>query len=261
MKCLAIRLKQIMKEIISKTPSAFVGGRQIFDNAMVGYECMHRLRSSNSCPSRYMGFKLDMSKAYDRVEWSFLDAIMEKMGFSRAWIKRVLNCVNSASFSVLINGHSGLLFTAEKGLRQGCPLSPFLFIICAEGLSSLISSTVDLREIEGLKVARDSLVISHLFFADDSLLFAKANVDVASVWKHNLHLYEKASGQVINVQKSLLCVSPNVPDDVVNQIKSILGVEVIEEHAKYLGLPSSISHNKKDIFSPICDRISSVVAA
>lgn len=75
---------------------------------------------------------------------------------------------------------------------------------------------------------------------DDSLLFAKASPVVARVWKPILHQYEKASGQVINFQKSSLCVNPNVPGDVVNQIKSTFGVEVTEEHAKYLGLPSSI---------------------
>lgn len=142
---------------------------------------MQKLRSSNPCPLGYMGFKLNMSKAYDGVKWSFLDTITEKMGFSMAWIERLLNCVNSASFLVLIHGYSGLLFTAERVLRQGCLLSPFLFIICAEGLSSLISGVVGSGEIEGLRW-RGILLRSHTcFFAYDNLLLAKANFDIARV--------------------------------------------------------------------------------
>lgn len=117
-----------------------------------------------------------------------------------------------------------------------------MFILCAEGLFALIYGAVGMGEIGGLKAARDSPKVSHLFFADDSQLFAKANGDTARVWKQILQKYER-SGQVINYQKSSLCVSSNVPDDVVVQIKSTLGVEVVEEHAKYFGLPSSISHN------------------
>lgn len=111
---------------------------------------------------------------------------MDKLGFSRRWIKSVMNCVTSASFSVLVNGHIGHLFEAQRGLRQDCPLSPFLCILCAEGLSSLISSAVEKGDIEGLKLVRDSPVISHLFFADDSFLFAKASLEGARSWKHLL---------------------------------------------------------------------------
>lgn len=132
-KFLAIKVKPVMGEVISETQSAFVGRRQIFDNALVRYECMHKLRSSDLRPSGYMGFKLDMSKAYDRAEWSFLEGVMSKLGFSRAWIGRVMNCLRSASFSVLINRHVGETFTAQRGLRQGCLLSPYLFISMQRG--------------------------------------------------------------------------------------------------------------------------------
>lgn len=177
-----------------KKSECVCGGTSIFDNAIVGYKCMHRLRSKKLCPSGYMRFKLDMSKAYDWIEWPFLEAIMDKLRFSSAWITKVMNCVTSASFLVLVNGHIGQEFKAERGLRQGWPLSPFLFILCAEGLSSLVSSVVWSGEIKGLKVAHGLPVISHLFFVDDSLLFVEASDKAALAWKQILCLYERASG-------------------------------------------------------------------
>lgn len=128
-----------------------------------------------------------------------------------------------------------------------------MFILCAEGLSSIISGGVRSGQIKGLNLAGGSSVISHLF--------TEGSNEAALAWKHILSLYERASAQVINFHKSSLCGSPNVSGDLVEIIKQVLGVGIVEEHLNYLGLLSSISHNKKDIFSPICEKISSVVAS
>lgn len=103
--------------------------------------------------------------------------MMLKMGFSTAWVKKVMNCICSTSFEVLINRQKGSQFGVSRRLRQGCPLSPYLFIICAERLSALIRNEADRGNIQGIQVARDALLVTHLFFADNSLLFARTNLN------------------------------------------------------------------------------------
>lgn len=116
-KFLASMLKPILNDIISKFQSAFIGGRQIFDSAIIGFEYMDKLRSSGSNCNGFMGLKLNMSKAYDRVEWIYLEAIMLKFEFLSSWVRRVMNYVVSTSFSILINGKPSSTFAPKRGLH------------------------------------------------------------------------------------------------------------------------------------------------
>ncbi|GLT70006.1 hypothetical protein SLA2020_421110 [Shorea laevis] len=121
----------------------------------------------------YMAMKLDMSKAYDRVEWAYLEAVMRKLGFAERWVQLLMSCVRTVSYSVLINGSPQGRIIPTRGLRQGDPLSPYLFLLCAEGLSSLLHAAEREGRISGLPFARGGPFLSHLFFADDSLLFVE----------------------------------------------------------------------------------------
>ena len=145
-----------------------------------------------------MALKLDMSKANNRVEWIFLEKIMEKLGFDRRCISLICSCIKSVSFSVLVNGEPHGNFTPNRGLRHGDPLSPYLFLLCVEGLHSLIQQAENVGSIKGVSLCSAGPKVSHLFFADDNLLFCRANTQECATILEVLQQYEEASGQQIN---------------------------------------------------------------
>lgn len=161
-KVLANRLKKVLHDIISSTQSAFIPGRLITDNIMVAFVVLHTMKTKQKGGIGNKALKLDMSKAYDKIEWRYLEVIMKKMGFEEKLIKLIMRCVNSVSYSVLVNGRLSEKIYPTRRLRQGEPLSPYLFILCAEGLSSLLQSSVSKGDIKGW-LARGGPRINHLF--------------------------------------------------------------------------------------------------
>ncbi|CAL9026199.1 unnamed protein product [Prunus brigantina] len=123
-----------------------------------------------------MGLKLDMNKAYDRVEWDFLEKVMQKMGFNAGWIHLIMCCVTTVNFTVVINGQPGGAFSPSRGIRQGDPISPYLFLFISEVLSLLIKNACETDLLQGINKINlyGGPTLSHLLFADDTLIFLKA---------------------------------------------------------------------------------------
>lgn len=254
-KVLENRLKRILPAIIEENQSAFVPGRLITDNILLSSEVFHFMRHSQAQKHRYMALKLDMSKAYDRIEWDYLSSIMIQMGFPTQWVDRVMLCVSSVSYSFLVNGQPTDRIIPQRGLRQGDPLSPYLFLLCAEGFGCLIRKAHEERVLHGISISRACPNLSHLFFADDSLIFARANLGNATAIKKILQTYEFLSGQQINLDKSEISFSRGLGHEVRNDIQAYLGMEEVRSHDKYLGLPTIFDRSKKISFSGIRDRI------
>jgi hypothetical protein len=222
---------------------------------MVTIEVLHFMKTKTRGDDRYVALKLDISKAYDRMDWDYLRAVLDKMGFHSQWIHWMSMCVESVAYSVLVNGEQVGPIIPGRGLRQGDPLSPYLFIICAEGLSSLIRDAETRGVLTGTKICRRAPPVSHLLFADDCFLFFKADVGEVNVMKDILTLYEIASGQAISLPKSEIYCSRNVPDPLKQTITDILGVQVVLGTGKYLGLPSMIGRDRNATFAYIKDRV------
>ena len=143
----------------------------------------------------------------------------------------------------------------SRGLRQGDSLSPYLFLFCAEGLTTLLKKVETNGIIRGVVASRGGPCISHLLFADDSLLFCRASVEECQHVNSLLNLYEAALGQKFNTDKTSLFFSNNTGLETQESIKQALGAETVPEYKKYLRLPSIVGHNKKVVFAPIIKRV------
>ncbi|XP_060957652.1 uncharacterized protein LOC133029176 [Cannabis sativa] len=254
-KVLANRMRDIIDLIISDTQSAFIPGRLISDNIMVAFEVMHYLKRKTKGKKGYMALKLDMSKAYDRVEWSYLQAVMLQMGFAERWVNLIMFCVSSVSYSVLHNGHRMGPILPSRGIRQGDPLSTYLFIICAEGFSALIKKFESQQLLQGCRVAHGAPSITHMLFADDSYLFCQATTGAAVGISNLLQVFENASGQKINFHKSTIFFSPNTSAETRTQICNRLVMPEASEGSLYLGLPNIVGRNKNAVLGFLKNKV------
>ncbi|XP_024172251.1 uncharacterized protein LOC112178325 [Rosa chinensis] len=259
-KVIANRLKKILSHIISPFQSAFIPGRLITDNTLVANEVSHFIHNCYSSSEGVFSLKLDMSKAYDRMEWSFLEAVLYRLGFDENWIGVIMKCVTTVRYSFLINGQPRGYLTPTRGLRQGDPLSPYLFLLCAEVFSALLARKVTHGELQGIKICEGAPIIHHLLFADDSLLFGKATLSEYQHIQSVLNAYELASGQQINFAKSSIVFSKRVPEADKLSLASFLGVAIEVKHEKYLGLPTYLGRNWTETFAYIKERLSKKLA-
>lgn len=183
---------------------------QITNNGLIVMECFQWLKKKTKGKRGCVAIKLFMLKAYDRIEWDFVKVMLFLMGFPKGFINVIMKCVSTVSYQILIIGKLSRAFSSGKGLSQGNPLSPYLFILCANVLSGLISKEVSLHNINGLKVARNACIISHLFFMDDNVLFARANSREVEVVMNVLKRYQESSGKIVNLEKTEVSFSKNV---------------------------------------------------
>jgi hypothetical protein len=148
-KVLANRLRQVIGSVVSEVQSTFVKNRQILNGILIANEVVDEARKTKK---ELLMFKVDFEKEYDSVEWGYLDEVMGSMAFLTLWRKWIKECVCTATASVLVNGSPTDEFSLERGLRQGDPLSPFLFLLAAEGLNVLMKALVETDTFTGYKV-------------------------------------------------------------------------------------------------------------
>ena len=254
-KVLANRLKRVLPKIISEHQSVFLKGRLITDNILVAFETLQYMKNHNSGNTGFMALKLDMSKAYDQVEWSFLKAMMIQMGFNDRWVALIMECISLVTYSLLINGEPFGEIKPSRGIRQGDPLSPYLFLLCSEGLHWRIQKAADIGDIRGVSICCNGPKLTHLFFADDSLLFCRSTIHDCQKVMDILSSYEAVSGQRLNRDKTTLFFSKSTPGDMQRQIIEILGVTELQQYEEYLGLLAMVGRNKRASFDHLKQKI------
>lgn len=234
-----------MSFIISCSQSAFLFGHLISENILTTYELLHTVQTQKKGGSGRMAIKLDMFKAYDRIEWPFLKAVMKALKFKAQWTRLVISCVSTTvKYKVLVNGRPKKMIALTKGLRQGDPLSPYLFIMCAEGLSSMLNGAEQQRLIQGATITKGGTNINHLLFADDYILYSKATRSDWEKIQEILYTYEKRSGQTLNLQKSSILFSKATTESDKQQVIQATGSFIYGNYSNYLGLPALVGRSK-----------------
>ena len=251
-KVLANRIKSVLGQVISPVQSAFVEGRQILNTVLIANETVdfiiRRKESDIVC-------KLDIEKAYDHLSWEFLFQVLERMGFGKLWVSWLKWCVSTTSFSILVNGSLTGFFQNSRGLRQGDPFSPYLFVIGMEAFSRLLNRAVDGNYLSESKIAdRDGVgtIISHLLYADDTLLFCGANKDQLKFLSWILMWFEALSGLRIKLNKSEILPVGLV--DNVQELAAELGCGIGSLPSSYLGLPLGAKHKAVGVWGIVEDR-------
>lgn len=232
-KIIIARLRPLLIKIISPFQSSFIPGRSTNDNIIVTQEILHTFRSKKGG----MLFKLDLEKAYAKVSWKFLLDTLIFFNLNPSWTALIMSCVTTVSTSILWNGETLDAFSRGCGLRQGDPLSPYLFVLYMECLSILINQKAEEGKWKGIKASRNTNPLTHLFFADDLILFGQDSISSCNVMMRVINEFCSMSGQTISLAKSKLYVSPDVSRNKARRLSGVSGIPFTYDLGKYLGIP------------------------
>ncbi|GKV23017.1 hypothetical protein SLEP1_g32806 [Rubroshorea leprosula] len=246
-KLLANRLRKVLDRVIGEQQMAFIEGRQLMDGVVIANEIIDEAKRKKK---ESFLFKVDFEKAFDKVCWEFIDYMLFRMGFHVIWRGWIQECLRSSMISVLINGSPTRQFLAGKGIRQGDPLSPFLFLIVAESLNGLMFTAVEKELFKGVTIGNGATMVSHLQFADDTIFFGEASEDNIRVVKSIMRVFEMASGLKINFGKSQL-LGVEVDDDWKTRMACILCCKEGKFPFKYLGVPVGGNHRRIAMWQPL----------
>ncbi|GJV35267.1 putative RNA-directed DNA polymerase [Tanacetum coccineum] len=233
-KIITNRIIDGLKEIVSENQSDFIPGRRISDNILITQELMHNYHRNRGPPR--CAFKVDIQKAYDTVDWKFLDYILRCYGFHHKMVKWIMTCVTTASFSICINGDIHGFFKGKRGLRQGDPLSPYLFTLVMEVLTLITKRRVRLSNSFRYHNRCEDLQLVNVCFADDLFIFTRGDVDSARLIMEALGEFQKCSGLVPSIPKSKVYFC-NVRNQIKTEILGIMPFTQGELPVKYLGVP------------------------
>lgn len=195
-------------------------GQHITDNILIVQELIHKFKVSKG-HKRLFAWKIDLSKAYDRMSWRFIEHILGEIGWPLNLIQLIMSCTTFISYQVCVNGELTSSFRPQNSIRQGEPFSHYLFVLCIEKLSHIIFDIVRQNKWKPMKSSQSSPAVCHLFFADDLILFSKASPKRARVVNHYLEMFCQALSQLLILRNLLFFCSPNTCGESTHEISSI----------------------------------------
>ena len=252
-KIIANRLKRILPRIISANQSAFIKGRLLLENVLLASELVKDYHKDGVSPRCVM--KIDISKAFDSVQWNFVLQSLEAMGFPMRFIHWIKLCITNPSFSVQVNGELAGYFQSRRGLRQGCSLSPYLFVLCMNILSLKIDQAVSMKKFK-LHPRCKALSLTHLCFADDLMVFVEGTKESIEGALYVFGEFAKWSGLKISIEKSTVYMA-GVDDEEKRRILVNFPFAEGTLPVRYLGLPLMTQAMRRPDYLPLIERVRS----
>ena len=243
-KILVARLRPLLGKLISPLQFAFIPSRRGADNAIIMQELIHTISGKKG-----------------RLEWGFIREMLIKINLPHNIIKLIMSYVSTVSTSIVVNGGASDLILPSRGLRQGDPISPYIFIICMDFLVQLIEEKCSTNKWKPVRANRSGVAFSHLFFANDLILFAKANPKNCAAIREVLDLFCSKSSQSVNGAKSMVYFSPNVDRDSREDFCAILGFQSTPNLGKYLGIPIKNPGSSSQDFNFVLEQVKQKLAS
>ncbi|KAF7815029.1 reverse transcriptase [Senna tora] len=243
-KVITNRMQEIMGDLISQNQSDFIKGRNIADNILVAAELLNYINKAKKVKTFWGAWKIDLRKAYDKISWYFLEDTLREMEFPEHWISILMQCITTPTLRILVNGEPTEYFSPQCGLRQGDPLSPYLFILGFNVLSCALSKLQEAGIVKGIKVAREAPAVNHLLYADDSIMFFKADLESCHHLFSTVSKFGDFSGLRLNQGKCEVKFSPNTTHRFAKMMAAILHSKTTNKISKYLG--GSIDGDRRD---------------
>ena len=244
----------MMSHLTSCTQTSFIPGRQITDNIVIVQEVIHTMKTKQG-KTGYMAIKIDFEKAYDRLKWKFIQETLAEVRFPQLLISVIMECITTPSMRILWNGEPTESFSPSRGIRQGDPLSPYIFVLCMERLNQVIEEAIIMNKWKPIRASRTGPQLSNLCFADDIILFGEATVEQALVIHQCLQRFCGASGSKISFDKSRVFFSNNMSWEAQQEVSEALCIEPTDDLGMYLGMPTLTSRVTKDTFGYLCEKI------
>jgi hypothetical protein len=259
-KVLVARLKECIPSLISPFQTGFVPGRNIHENIVVAKEMMHTMNRSRGQKGAFV-IKVDLAKAYDKLSWEFIWRTLVEIKLPEKMVNVIMHAITSVETNVKWNGARGEFFRPHRGIRQGDPISPYLFVLCMDKLSHLIMHAINVGDWRGIKAGRNGPMVSHLMFADDLLLFGEASENQMNCVMQILDTFCKLSGQEVSQAKTSILFSRNVSRSMRVKLLHMSGFRETCDLGKYLGVPLTGRAPKRTDYQYLIDQVSNKLAA